>query len=83
MLTLPAYDGLDPFEDPLDRLLAQIAIELQLPPSLFDQAGDLTGRRDGALTLCWIAGSVRRRRHAHGRHRRAGVGRDQRHRRLG
>ncbi|WP_316204401.1 nucleotidyltransferase [Bradyrhizobium sp. SZCCHNS3051] len=40
MLTLPPYDGLDPFEDPLDRLLAQIAIELQLPPSLFDQAGD-------------------------------------------
>jgi hypothetical protein len=40
MSTTLTYDGLDPFEDPLDRLLAQIAIELQLPPSLFDQAGD-------------------------------------------
>jgi hypothetical protein len=40
MLTRPTFDGLDPFEDPLDRLLAQIAVELQLPPSLFDQAGD-------------------------------------------
>ena len=34
-----AYDGLDPFEDPVDRLLAQIALELQLPPSLHDQVG--------------------------------------------
>ena len=31
------YDGLDPFEDPVDRLLAEIALELQLPPSLHDQ----------------------------------------------
>ena len=41
--TTIAHDGLDPFEDPLDRLLAQIAIELQLPPSLFDEAGDRYG----------------------------------------
>ena len=43
MLDRKTYDGLDPFEDPIDRLLAQIAIELQLPPSMFDQAGDRYG----------------------------------------
>src|ERR1700683_2285249 len=35
----PTYDGLDPFEDPVDRLLAQIALELQLPQTLHDQVG--------------------------------------------
>ena len=39
MTTNLTYDGLDPFEDPVDRLLAQIALELQLPPSLHDQVG--------------------------------------------
>jgi hypothetical protein len=33
-------DGIDPFEDPVDRLLAEIALELQLPPSLHDQVDD-------------------------------------------
>lgn len=28
MTTNLTYDGLDPFEDPVDRLLAQIALEL-------------------------------------------------------
>jgi hypothetical protein len=36
----PTYDGLDLFEDPVDRLLAQIALELQLPRSLHDQVDD-------------------------------------------
>jgi hypothetical protein len=36
----PTYDGLDPFEDPVDRLLAEIALELQLPPTLHDQVDD-------------------------------------------
>ena len=39
MTTNLTDDGLDPFEDPVDRLLAQIALELQLPPSLHDQVG--------------------------------------------
>jgi hypothetical protein len=30
--------GLNPFDDPLDRLLAEIALSIQLPPSLHDKA---------------------------------------------
>lgn len=29
--------GLDPFDDPLDRILAEIALSVQLPPSLHDK----------------------------------------------
>lgn len=31
-------DGLNPFDDPLDRILAEIALSIQLPPSLHEQA---------------------------------------------
>jgi len=34
--TLPP--GLNPFDNPLDRILAEIALSIQLPPSLHDQA---------------------------------------------
>lgn len=34
------FKGLDPFLDPLDAILADIAINLQLPPGLHDQATD-------------------------------------------
>ena len=34
------YDGIDPFEDPVDRFLAEIALSLQLPPSLHAKAGE-------------------------------------------
>src|SRR3546814_2924401 len=30
--------GLNPFDDPLDRILAEIALSVQLPPSLHDKA---------------------------------------------
>jgi hypothetical protein len=30
--------GLNPFDDPLDRILAEIALSIQLPPSLHDKA---------------------------------------------
>lgn len=43
MNTHVAYLGLNPFEKPLDRILAEIALRLQLPPSLHDKA---TGRYD-------------------------------------
>ncbi len=33
-----APNGLNPFDDPLDRILAEIALSVQLPPSLHDQA---------------------------------------------
>jgi hypothetical protein len=33
-----AFSGLSPFDDPLDRILAQIALSIQLPPSLHDKA---------------------------------------------
>jgi hypothetical protein len=32
--------GLNPFDDPLDRILAEIALSIQLPPSLHDKAQD-------------------------------------------
>ena len=32
--------GIDPFEDPVDRLLAEIAFSIQLPPSLHQKAVD-------------------------------------------
>lgn len=33
-------DGIDPFNDPVDRLLAEIAFSIQLPPSLHQKAVD-------------------------------------------
>jgi hypothetical protein len=33
-------NGIDPFDDPVDRLLAEIAFSLQLPPSLHQKAVD-------------------------------------------
>ena len=36
-------EGLNPFEDPVDRLLAEIAVGLQLPPSLHDHVGQRYG----------------------------------------
>jgi Second Messenger Oligonucleotide or Dinucleotide Synthetase domain len=33
-----ALTGLNPFDDPLDRILAEIALSIQLPPSLHDKA---------------------------------------------
>ncbi len=33
-----APTGLNPFDDPLDRILAEIALSVQLPPSLHDKA---------------------------------------------
>lgn len=33
-----APTGLSPFDDPLDRILAEIALSIQLPPSLHDKA---------------------------------------------
>lgn len=33
-----AHSGVSPFDDPLDRILAQIALSIQLPPSLHDKA---------------------------------------------
>ncbi|MBM0207229.1 hypothetical protein JNW90_32735 [Micromonospora sp. STR1s_5] len=33
-----APTGLNPFDDPLDRILAEIALSIQLPPSLHDKA---------------------------------------------
>lgn len=32
--------GLNPFDDPLDRILAEIALSIQLPPSLHEKAKD-------------------------------------------
>ena len=32
--------GIDPFDDPVDRLLAAIAFSIQLPPSLHQKAVD-------------------------------------------
>ena len=40
MGTKPNSDGINPFEDPVDRILAEIALSLQLPPSLHDQVRD-------------------------------------------
>jgi hypothetical protein len=37
MTTPPTFDGLNPFDDPVDRILAEIALSLQLPPSLRQQ----------------------------------------------
>ena len=34
----PTPTGLNPFDDPLDRILAEIALSVQLPPSLHDKA---------------------------------------------
>ena len=40
MTTNLTYDGIDPFEDPVDRLLAQIALEVfTVRPSLHNQVG--------------------------------------------
>ena len=33
-----APTGLNPFDDPLDRILVEIALSIQLPPSLHDKA---------------------------------------------
>lgn len=38
MNTQFAFVGLNPFDDPLDRILAEIALSIQLPPSLHDKA---------------------------------------------
>ena len=38
MNTQFALTGLNPFDDPLDRILAEIALSIQLPPSLHDKA---------------------------------------------
>lgn len=37
-MTISAYRGKNPFEDPLDRILAEIAFSVQLPPSLHAKA---------------------------------------------
>jgi hypothetical protein len=37
-MTAPTYRGKNPFEDPLDRILAEIAYSVQLPPSLHAKA---------------------------------------------
>ncbi|MDG4875218.1 nucleotidyltransferase [Mesorhizobium sp. WSM4935] len=37
-MTASAYRGKNPFEDPLDRILAEIAFSVQLPPSLHAKA---------------------------------------------
>jgi Second Messenger Oligonucleotide or Dinucleotide Synthetase domain len=33
-----ANTGINPFDDPIDRILAEIALSIQLPPSLHDKA---------------------------------------------
>ena len=38
MNTQFAFAGLNPFDDPVDRILAEIALSVQLPPSLHDKA---------------------------------------------
>ncbi|RUW10991.1 nucleotidyltransferase, partial [Mesorhizobium sp. M1A.F.Ca.IN.020.06.1.1] len=38
MNTQFAFTGLNPFDDPLDRIFAEIALSIQLPPSLHDKA---------------------------------------------
>ncbi|WP_108610770.1 nucleotidyltransferase [Aminobacter sp. MSH1] len=38
MNTQYAFSGINPFDDPLDRILAEIALSIQLPPSLHDKA---------------------------------------------
>lgn len=40
MNTRVRHTGIDPFSDPLDRMLAEIALILQLPPSLHEKAID-------------------------------------------
>lgn len=40
MNTYIRHTGIDPFDDPLDRMLAEIAFILQLPPSLHGKATD-------------------------------------------
>jgi Second Messenger Oligonucleotide or Dinucleotide Synthetase domain len=42
-------NGLNPFDDPLDRILAEIAISIQLPPSLHDKA---KGRYEAVRRHC-------------------------------
>ncbi|TJV17984.1 nucleotidyltransferase [Mesorhizobium sp.] len=37
-MNLTAFQGLDPFEHPFDRILAEIAFSVQLPPSLHQKA---------------------------------------------
>ncbi len=45
----PTLEGLDPFEDPVDRLLAEIALGLQLPASLHSQVDERYGAVRRAL----------------------------------
>lgn len=33
-----AFSGISPFNDPIDRILAEVALSIQLPPSLHDKA---------------------------------------------
>jgi hypothetical protein len=33
-----AHSGISPFDDPIDRILAEVALSIQLPPSLHDKA---------------------------------------------
>ncbi len=37
-MNVSAFTGIDPFLDPVDRILAQIAFNIQLPPSLHAKA---------------------------------------------
>jgi len=37
-MTVSTYQGRNPFEDPFDRILAEIAFSVQLPPSLHAKA---------------------------------------------
>lgn len=48
MNTQFAFNGLNPFDDPLDRILAEIALSIQLPPSLHDKAA---GRYEAVRTF--------------------------------
>ncbi|TIS16127.1 MAG: nucleotidyltransferase, partial [Mesorhizobium sp.] len=48
MTTQFAFNGLNPFDDPLDRILAEIALSIQLPPSLHDKAA---GRYEAVRTF--------------------------------
>lgn len=38
MDTKLAFTGINPFDDPIDRILAEMALSIQLPPSLHDKA---------------------------------------------
>ena len=42
------YSGINPFDDPIDRILAEVALSIQLPPSLHDKA---TGRYEAVRSF--------------------------------